>query len=86
MDDRTPVIVGVGQVLGAEGVREASPLAAAEDFAYFLEQVPGAFFLLGAGNPARGIVAPHHAPDFDLDESVLPRGAELLARLALAPE
>jgi amidohydrolase len=74
------------EVVGWENVVEAEPMAAAEDFAYFLERVPGAFFFLGAGNEARGIRAPHHAPDFDIDESVLPRGAELLARLALAPD
>lgn len=71
------------RVFGAAGIVEAEPMAAAEDFAYFLERVPGAFLLVGAGNEARGITAPHHSPEFDLDEAVLPRGAELLARLAL---
>ena len=74
-----------GAVLGADAVVETPPLAAAEDFAYFLERVPGAFALLGAGNLARGITAPHHAAAFDIDETVLSRGAELLARLALTP-
>jgi amidohydrolase len=41
--------------------------------------------LVGARDEARGITAPHHSPSFDIDESVLPRGAELLARLALHP-
>ncbi len=73
-------------VLGKEGVIESPPLAASEDFAYFLREVPGAFVLLGAGGPgAGGLHAPHHSPRFDFDESVLPRGAELLARLALEP-
>jgi amidohydrolase len=56
---------------------------AAEDFAYFLEARPGAFAFIGAGNAAQGITAPHHSPAFDIDESALPIGAELLARLAL---
>jgi amidohydrolase len=72
-------------VFGPEGVRETPPLAAAEDFAYFAQRVPSAFLLVGAGNAERGIVAAHHSPAFDLDEAVLPRGAELLARLALTP-
>jgi amidohydrolase len=70
-------------VFGEAHVHEPPPLAAAEDFAYFLRERPGAFVFVGAGNPARGISAPHHSPEFDIDESVLPRGAELLARLAL---
>ena len=72
-------------VIGAENVREPAPLTAAEDFSYFLRERPGAFVLVGAGDPERGIEAPHHSPEFDIDESVLPRGAELLVRLALQP-
>ncbi len=74
------------EVFGAESVVEAAPLAASEDFSYFLQRVPGAFVLLGAGNTERGITAPHHSSLFDFDEVVLPRGAELFARLALAPD
>jgi amidohydrolase len=68
---------------GSANVHEPAPLTAAEDFAYFLQKRPGAFVLVGAGNPEQGISAPHHSPEFDIDESVLPLGAELLARLAL---
>jgi amidohydrolase len=74
-----------GEVVGHSRVVEAQPLTAAEDFAYFLRERPGAFVLVGAGNAERGISAPHHSPEFDIDESVLPLGAELLARLALRP-
>jgi amidohydrolase len=71
-------------VFGAANVHEPPPMAAAEDFAYFLAERPGAFVFVGAGNRERGIDAPHHSPRFDIDESALPRGAELLARLALS--
>ena len=70
-------------VFGADNVIEPRPMAPAEDFSYFLQERPGAFILVGAGNKQRGITAPHHSPEFDIDESVLPRGTELLARLAL---
>ena len=70
-------------VVGAANVVEPAPMAAAEDFAYFLRRVPGAFAFIGAGNAARGITAPHHAPNFDIDESALPIGTELLIRIAL---
>jgi len=73
-------------VFGAENVHEPAPMAASEDFAYYLNKLPGAFILVGAGNAERGITAQHHSPEFDIDESVLPRGAELLARLALHPD
>jgi amidohydrolase len=70
-------------VAGEKNVVEPAPVAAAEDFAYFLRKAPGAFVFIGAGNAARGITAPHHAPRFDIDEAALPVGAELLVRIAL---
>jgi len=70
-------------LFGPDDVFQSPPLAASEDFAYFLEKVPGAFMLLGAGNQKKGVTAPHHSPEFDIDETALPRGAALLAALAL---
>ena len=70
-------------VVGEQNVVEPDPTAAAEDFAYFLERVPGAFAFIGAGNVASGITAAHHSPRFDIDEAALPIGTELLARIAL---
>ena len=71
------------EVVGADNVREPAPMAASEDFAFFLERCPGAFIFIGSRNEEKGITAPHHSPEFDIDESVLPRGTELLVRLAL---
>ncbi|MCP3980054.1 MAG: amidohydrolase [bacterium] len=72
--------------VGEDSVSEPPPIAASEDFSYFLRERPGAFLFLGAGNEELGITAPHHSPEFDIDESVLPRGSEMLARLALHAE
>ena len=71
------------EVVGSVHVIEPDPMAAAEDFAYFLKRVPGAFAFIGARNEVAGITAPHHSPRFDIDEAALPIGAELLARVAL---
>lgn len=70
-------------VVGEAQVIEPAPLMAAEDFSYFLNQRPGAFAFIGAGNVARGITAPHHTREFDIDEASLTVGAELLVRIAL---
>jgi len=72
--------------VGEANVNEPAPMACAEDFSFFLNERPGAFIMVGAGNRKKGIDAPHHSPRFDIDESALPRGAELLARLALSPD
>lgn len=48
-----------------------------EDFAYFVEKVPGAFFNLGVGNLNKGITAPLHNDKFDIDEESLAIGVKL---------
>ncbi|MEN6565851.1 MAG: amidohydrolase [Veillonellales bacterium] len=71
------------EVLGESGVKEVAPVMIGEDFSCYLEKVPGAFMLLGAGNGDKGIVYPHHHPRFDIDETVLTDGVEIMARTAL---
>lgn len=50
----------------------APPQMGAEDFSSFSRQRAAAYFLLGVGNSARGIVHPIHSPMFDVDERCLP--------------
>ena len=66
------------------GLAVPDPITVGDDVALFLERVPGCYFLLGAGNPEAGIVAPHHHPEFDLDEACLPVGVEVMLRAALS--
>ena len=48
-----------------------------EDFAYFIENTPGAFFTLGVKNQSKGIDSPAHNGLFDIDEDALPIGVEI---------
>jgi len=72
--------LGVAEDLfGAQSVRELpNPSMTAEDFAFFLKKVPGAFIWLGVGEDVSGL----HTPQFAFDEEILPRGTALLAALA----
>lgn len=51
-----------------------------EDMSFFLQEVPGCYFFLGAANPELGLAYPHHHPRFDFDESVLAMGVEIFVR------
>jgi amidohydrolase len=62
------------RVLGPGHVVRAEPAMAAEDFAYYLQQVPGAFCSVGVGTPGRGERPSSHSPRFVLDEDGLPAG------------
>jgi amidohydrolase len=66
--------------LGDSAVVPFEPMMAAEDFAILAREAPGCFFWIGAAlNPPRE----HHHAAFDINESVLPRGAATLAACAL---
>jgi len=54
-----------------------------EDFARFLQRVPGAMFLLGVGNRQRGILGAPHFPDFDADEGAILVGTRAMSVLML---
>ena len=61
---------------------DMEPNLGAEDFACYLQKVPGLFMFLGGGNPGRGITAMNHSDRFDMDEAVLPLGIKALLTLA----
>ncbi len=66
--------------LGEDAVRMVEPLMGGEDFAYYLQHVPGAFALLGIGDDRPH---PHHSSRFDIDERALPLGVRLITAVAL---
>jgi len=59
-------------VLGAEGVLPTEQSLGAEDFAWYLEEIPGALIRLGAMPPDR--VVDLHAADFSIDEQAIAVG------------
>jgi amidohydrolase len=56
---------------------------AGEDFSEFASRAPGAFCFIGASQPGKETVYPHHHPRFDIDENALPIGVELIVKSAL---
>ena len=70
---------------GEENVIVRPAVTGAEDFSFYALEVPGLFFFLGGMpigmNPLDA--APHHTPDFYLDESGFDIGVKALANLAL---
>lgn len=69
--------------LGEENVIELDIRTTAEDFGYFLQEVPGCFYRLGTGNVEKHITSNLHANTFDVDESALETGTGLMTWLAL---
>ncbi|WP_166238154.1 M20 metallopeptidase family protein [Paenibacillus turpanensis] len=70
------------QTVGESNVMESPFIMAGEDFAYYLQQVPGCFVFVGAGSEKH--VAPHHHPLFDIDEKAMLLSAQWFTRMAEA--
>jgi hippurate hydrolase len=85
-------------VVGPEATLEMEPTMGAEDFSFFLQNKPGAYFMIGNGDGAhRSAYAGHdgngqggyalgpctlHNPNYDFNDALLPLGASLWVRLA----
>lgn len=73
-----------GELLGRDKAFQiARPVMAGEDFAYYLERVPGAIFLLGIGDSSVGNHPLHH-PKFMFNEDVLEVGVWVLSQIAVS--
>ncbi|MGC8598598.1 MAG: M20 metallopeptidase family protein [Thermoplasmata archaeon] len=64
-------------LVGKERVVEARQTMGGEDFAYYLQKVPGTFLLLGVYNEKLGYVNSVHTSRFNLNEDILPLGSAI---------
>ncbi|CAH2057576.1 unnamed protein product [Thlaspi arvense] len=69
-------------VVGAENFRVVPPMMGAEDFSFYSEVVPAAFFYIGIRNETLGSTHSGHSPHFMIDEDALPIGAAMHAAIA----
>lgn len=72
-------------VMGEEHVRLVPAITGAEDFSFYQMEVPGFFFFLGGtplDTPERE-AAPHHTPDFYVDDTGMVYGVKTMSRLVV---
>lgn len=58
-----------------------APNMGGEDFAYYLEKLPGAYLFLSSANGAKNCALAHHNSRFNVDEDVLHMGAALYVNI-----
>ena len=75
------------EMLGAPNVQEFEPTMGAEDFSYYLQAVPGCYFLIGNGDGSHregghGLgPCMLHNPSYDFNDELIPLGGSMWARL-----
>jgi amidohydrolase len=74
-------------LVGADNVLEFEPTMGAEDFSYYLQAIPGAYFLIGNGDGTHregghGLgPCMLHNPSYDFNDELIPLGATLWVKL-----
>ena len=72
------------RILGEENVITLKkPIMAGEDFAFYQEEFPGAFFFLGSGSDEADSTWSWHHPRYNIDERAFLTGSALMAGLVL---
>jgi amidohydrolase len=80
----------LAEFVGAANVKHFEPTMGAEDFSYFLQQVPGCYFVIGNGTGTHrdaghgGGPCMLHNPSYDFNDALIPLGGSMWVRLAEA--
>ena len=73
------------RINGPNNVYSMNAITGAEDFSFFQEKIPGMYFFIGGAkkgtDPTKA--APHHTPDFYVDDSAMITGLKSMTTLAL---
>ncbi|MEL7647893.1 MAG: amidohydrolase [Sedimentibacter sp.] len=78
------VFESAGKAIGSDKVHLINkPVMGGEDFAYYLEKIPGTFIFLSTPMAVDGTVYPHHNSRFALGEEYFESGVAILVQSAL---
>lgn len=70
--EETDFLAGIAKEISeVKRVEYCDPFMIGEDFAYYLQKVPGTFFITGAKHPSWETAYPHHHPKFNFDERAM---------------
>ncbi|MGG4452413.1 amidohydrolase [Brevibacillus porteri] len=84
-ETETPLFVAEAKrIFGEERVLKIPPGMGGEDFAYFAQERPATFFMVGGRNPEIQATYPHHHPKFDVDERSMIQTGQLFIAALLA--
>ena len=71
-------------VLGPDAVTDTPQSLGGEDFAWYLDMVPGAMARIGTRAPGARLAGDLHQPVFDIDERAIGAGVRVLAAIAVS--
>ena len=80
-EQTTAIADAAAALVGEQHVdRNKPPVMGSEDFSYMLQEVPGAYIIVGNGEGSQGGCEVHN-PQYDFNDSAIPYGAGILAAI-----
>ncbi len=76
-------IESAAKIVGRENVRDVARRISSEDFSFFSQKKPGAFFRVGIRNEEKGIIPKGHCNDYRMDDSGLYLASAVFVQFAL---
>lgn len=83
LDLTAQMLPSMQKAAGKENVVLIKAITGAEDFSFFQKEVPGVYFFLGGKTPGDKTAAPHHTPDFHIDENGLLLGVKTFVQMTM---
>ena len=77
------IAAATDRVLGPDALEAAPQSLGGEDFAWYLESIPGSLFRLGTRRPGSGDEFDIHQPMFDVDERCIGVGIKVMSAIAM---
>jgi amidohydrolase len=77
------IAAAADRVLGHDSLAAAPQSLGGEDFAWYLESIPGSLFRLGTRRPGSGEEFDIHQPMFDVDERCIGVGIKVMSAIAM---
>src|SRR5215469_5421350 len=77
------IAAATDRVLGPDALAAAPQSLGGEDFAWYLESIPGSLFRLGTRRPGSGDEFDIHQPMFDVDERCIGVGIKVMSAIAM---
>lgn len=75
-ENEAEIVKKVLREINGLNVIEPSPIMASDDFAYYVQKVPGVYFFTGSSTEDPNTQFPHHHPKFNIDERVMKNSAK----------
>lgn len=69
------------KIVGEQNINYRRTMAS-DDMGFFLDEIPGCYFFIGARNEEKGFTYPHHHPKFNFDERAMIDGVAIMSQTA----